>query len=307
MLTTTSACSVIAVIENASKGGLMPNVSAQDVGERLGSMNKWREHELPVYDQKRIASTPPIYIYNVSPIHRWERFQGQLGTVTIMAKPDNVRVSPPCIVMGVIARRYDKGLNRKEWMLEPGLDIAEDIVGCSSTYPVDSPHNNLVNYGCFITTTPIFKLRKEEKDNILSRAASYLKRVSAEEREQILEDLEKTISAEMAPKERDPILVAAELRLDKKLREIVLEADQLHPQNPLFVGKIHRDALSALNEITDSKESRPWAPILTTGRKVSCQWCGTLNKTGVALCSNCHNPIDEELHAQLKKKFSKAD
>ena len=70
----------------------------------------------------------------------------------------------------------------------------------------------------------------------------------------------------------------------------------------LGIGDIHRQGLKALNAIEGTKEDRPWAPIRHSVKSVDCEYCGTSNKPGVALCSNCHKIIDLELYEALEKK-----
>src|ERR1700722_8901337 len=105
------------------------------VNAQMQKLNKGRSQPLTRFQQKQIQEAKPVYIYNVSTIHRWERFQGQLGTVVIPKCEEGQKVSKPYIVKGVIARWYDKGLGRKEAFLEEGIEVAEDICGCSREYP----------------------------------------------------------------------------------------------------------------------------------------------------------------------------
>lgn len=240
---------------------------AQPVEDKLRQLNKRGSFPLTKFQQKQIDDASPIYIYNVSPIHEWPRFQGQLGTLTIRKKPADAELSEPLIVPGIVPRRFDKGLGRQEWFLDSGMEVAEDICGCSKEYPAESANNNLLNFGVFITTEPFAELTKKEQEKILD---------------------------------------AANLKLDAKLRQLILEADQFASQkHENWIADIHRAALQALNEMTDGQEERPWAPIRTTKRNVACQFCGVNNKAGVAKCANCHEIIDHELYERLTKKKEK--
>lgn len=239
------------------------------VNQQMAKLNKSRQQPLTRFQQKQIAESKPVYIYNVSTIHRWDKFQGQLGTVVIPKRLEGERVSQPYVVKGVIARWYDKGLGRKEAFLEEGFEVAEDVVGCSKEYPVEAQNNNLENFGVFITREPF-------------------------------EDLPK--------KEQERLLLAANDKLLSKLRDIVLEADRFWAgptQQKAWIGDIHRAALNAVNQLEGSKEDRPWAPIRHTARSVDCQFCGTSNKPGVAKCANCHEIVDVELYAKLQAEQKK--
>ena len=55
------------------------------VQEVMAAHNKRGRRPLTPFEAKQLAEGEfnPIYIYNVSPIHRWQRPQGQLGTIVI--------------------------------------------------------------------------------------------------------------------------------------------------------------------------------------------------------------------------------
>jgi hypothetical protein len=235
------------------------------VNQQMRKLNKGRTQPLTRFQQKQISEAKPVYIYNVSTIHKWERFQGQLGTVVIPKCDEGERVSKPYIVKGVIARWYDKGLGRKEAFLEEGLEVAEDIVGCSKEYPVENLNNNLMTFGVFITRKPFEELSQREQDRVLEEAT------------------EKYIN---------------------KLRDIILQADGLYAgddNSKKGIGSIHREALRAFNQIEGSKEDRPWAPVRHAAKSVDCPFCGISNKPHVAKCANCHEIINQELYDKLKK------
>lgn len=254
----------------------LPNMTAapgtKEVNQELGKLNKGRRYELTKYQQRQIDEAKPFYIYNVSTIHEWPKFQGQLGTLVIPKCKSGEEVSTPLRIPGAVARWYDKGLGRKEVFIEDGREIAEDICGCSKEYPAESSNNNLTNFGVFITDRLFEELPKKEQEKILGEAQ------------------EKFIL---------------------KLRELMLEADNYHSAEATkrFVGKIHVAALEAFNEITGSEERRPWAMVkgskqtaVKTVPTADCPFCGHPNKAGVPKCANCKDVINKEAYEALKKK-----
>ena len=211
----------------------------------------------------------PVYIYNVSSIDEWPRFQGQLGTLTIQKCAAGEKVSKPLIIPGCIPRRYDAGFGRYKWFLDAGMDVAEDICGCSKEYPAESSNNNLTNFGVFITTEAFEDISEKQQADLLS---------------------------------------VAHAKYEEKLRVRVLEADNFHMQNHgNWIVRIHHQALSALNDLLEQRgmerEKRPWATVdYGTKRKtVDCPFCGSPNKPDVPKCANCHEVIDSELYEKLKK------
>lgn len=233
------------------------------VAAELQKMNRNRAQPLTKFQQQQIAEAKPVFIYNVSPIHEWRKPQGQLGTVVIPKREKGERVSKPYSLRGAVPRWYDKGLGRKEVFIESGIEIAEDICGCSQEFPVDTPNNNLTNFGVFITLQPFDELPKKEQDKLLDDANA---------------------------------------KLMICLRKLVLEADLLHPATPKWVGQIHRDALNALNELEGTKEQRPWAPISHAERGEDCKFCGSKVKIGIVVCPTCRNVLDEEKYAKMQGK-----
>jgi hypothetical protein len=229
---------------------------------RRTKLTKFQEHELEE-GQKH-----PVYIYNVSPIHRWDRYQGQLGTLVINKCDDGQRVSEPLIIPGCIVRYFDKGFGKQEAMIEGGMEIAEDICGCSKEYPPDSPTSNLTNYGVFILQKPIDEYPEKKQLEFINEALQ---------------------------------------KLIPQLQLRIQEADQWWQGVPAPVYKglivsIHRDALRLYNELTGSKEERPWATIRYQGKATEeCKFCGFANRSGVVKCQNCHEILDTEQYEKLKK------
>lgn len=243
------------------------------VNERISQMNRRTFAKLTPFEQKQVEAglKKPIYIYNVSSVHQWARFQGQLGTLTIKKRIPPAVVSEPLVIPGVVARRYDHGLGRFDVMLEEGQDIAEDVCGCSSSFPSENQANNLLLYGVFI--------------------------VGNEHGNRPFEELGKRTQEEL--------LDGAYKRLRAKLSSMVLQADQWwegipEPRYKALIGTVHRDALRALNEMTGATDSRPWSTINYSKTTEQCPFCGTQNVPGVALCLNCKEVINRELYEKLK-------
>jgi hypothetical protein len=246
----------------------MTSAPTREVNAELNKLNKGKRYELTKYQQRQINDSEPFYIYNVSPIHEWPKFQGQLGTLTIRKRAAKEQVSEPLIIPGAIARWFDKGLGRKEVFIEDGREVAEDICGCSKEYPAESANNNLTNFGVFILDKPFEELEEEE---------------------------------------RATVLFEANAKLIAKLRGLMLEADNYHigtPQQRAWISPIHHAAMHAFNDLTGSNEKRPWATIgaSVSAQKASCQFCGSVVNLGVVKCPSCNEVIDAEGYAALKKK-----
>jgi hypothetical protein len=246
------------------------------VRDKLSQLNKRRMDGLTKFERRAIeeGEENPIYIYNVSTIDEWARFQGQLGTLTIPKCEPGKQVSKPLIIPGCIPRRYDAGFGRYKWFLDTGMDVAQDICGCSKEYPAETANNNLTNFGVFITT----KLWEE---------------LSEKQQKQLLYGT--------------PDEPGAVSKYEEKLRQRVLEADNFHIQNHSnWVVKIHHQALAALNDILEQRgmerEKRPWATVDygTKKKTVDCPYCGSPNKPDVPKCANCHEIIDQALYKKLK-------
>ena len=246
-------------------GGTAIRSAATDaIRGQMQRLNKTRFTGLTKLQKELTEKAGKVYIYNVSPIHEWAKPQGQLGTVIISKCPKGQRVSKPYILNGIINRWYDKGLGRKELFQESGIEIAEDVCGCSKEFPSENANNNLTNFGVFITTEPF-------------------------------EDLPK--------KKQDELWEAAHEKMLKKLQDLVLEGDLFHQGgNAKWIGQIHRDALQSFNDITGSKETRPWAPIRYAQKAEDCRFCGSTVKPGVVVCPTCRNVLDEKKYEQMGGK-----
>lgn len=235
-----------------------------DAEKALAKMNPKKSFPLTDRQKREIQNSGFIYIYNVSPIHEWPVSHQQLGTLTIRRRDWDAIVSEPLTLPGVVARQFDKGFGRYEWMLDDGMEVAEDICKCSKKYPLpDDSNADLTKYGVFILDKPFEKLSDRERGRVIEEAT-----------EKFLE----------------------------KCRQLILLADQYHSQqNGKYIAEIHRQALKALNHLTDGKDERPWAPITISEKRQDCPFCGHKNKTGIAKCANCHEIIDQQLYDKLKK------
>lgn len=235
------------------------------VNEALGRMNKRTSTPMTEFERRQVenGAKHPIYIYSVNPIHEWNVNQQQLGTVKINKKlPDQI-VSTPTTIPGIVARSFDKGFGKRGWLLEEGVDVVEDILGCSEKLPAPTQDNNLTTFGVFFLMKPFEEHSEKQQKKIVE------------------ENTAKAI---------------------KKLQNQVLAADALFNQgHGNWISQIAIDALAALNELTGNKESRPWAPILVGSPKTECQFCGHMNKSNVALCYNCKNVVNPELMSKLQK------
>lgn len=228
----------------------------KEVDSVLGSLNRRRSYPMSAFERRAMEEgrKKPFYIYSVNPIHEWDVQQGQLGIVKIRKREEGKRVSEPTIIPGVVARQYDKGLGKKEWFMEEGRDIIEDILGCSERFPPPTQENNLLNFGVFFTEKPF-------------------------------EDL--------PAKEQSKLIEAATQKMIIKLQALVLSADRLHAEgHGNWISQINRDALQHLNDISGGKEERPWAPIRLAGMRIECPECGHMNKSHVRICYNCKFRLD---------------
>lgn len=238
---------------------------SREVTAELSRLNRSRAEPLSKFQLKQIADAKPIYIYNVSTIYQWDRFQGQLGTVRIPKCEVGEKLSKPYVMKGVITRWYDQGFGRKKAFMESGMEVAEDICGCSKEYPVESPNNNLTNFGVFITEKPFEELSQREQDRLLS---------------------------------------AANAKLMERLRNNILEADRFHvvPTQRSWIGEMHIASLVALNEIEGTKETRPWAPMRGAEKTEDCKFCGAKVKPGFPVCTSCHHILDQEKYDKMQAK-----
>lgn len=254
-------------------------VDARDVETKISNLNVRHEDSMTNFERKLVeeGKEKPIYIYNVSTIHEHQQNHGgQLGTVVIRKREYGTQVSEPTIVPGVVPRRYDSGFGKLKWMIEDGLDIAMDLCGCDPKYP--SPENtnrDLTKFGVFLIRKPFESLTKPEQTKVLTEANKHYER---------------------------------------KLRALVLQADNYHTGSPVdgidpkkFITAIHHEALTALNEVLHSRaqaeEKRPWSGITynTQAAMKDCTFCGKPMPADKPKCPSCREVVDQAQYDKLKK------
>jgi hypothetical protein len=241
------------------------------VNQRMSSLNRSTHRPLTKFEQREIAAGGKIYIYNISSTYYFEKTHPQLGNVRINPRKEGSPVSDPYVIPGTVMRRYDKGFGRKEPFLEDGMEVAMDVCGCHPEYPPEGATNNLTNFGVIIVRKP-------------------------------WEDLSKTEAARL--------LADAQEKLLTRLRLTILEADNWSQGIPAqlyksLIGPVHHKALAEYNQITNSKEERPWSTVRKTAASLDCQWCGSPVKPSVPLCPNCHRVVNEKLFKELGGKEEK--
>jgi hypothetical protein len=282
--------------ELLTPGQFGTDAQATPVSQEMVRRNRTGRRPLTPFERKNIEEgrLNPIYLYNVSPIHEWPRPQGQLGTITIPKRKWNEQVSVPALIPGVIVRWVRKGITSEEPFIEGGMDIAEDICGCSPRYDITHPNSNLTRYGVFISTRPFdVEYLPDEKRRKLGAAS----KVAGE---QLLQEF-------LVPQHKQKEMIAeATVKLVDELQARILEADNWYqgsPEQRRYISQLHRDCLRAFNEITNKKESRPWATITMGDTMETCKWCGNVQKPGLPLCANCKNIINKAAHDAVKKEM----
>ena len=277
----------------AGSPAALANTRVQEV---MASHNKRGRRPLTTYEAAQLADGEinMVYIYNVSPIHRWMRPQGQLGTVIIPPRTWKESVSAPFPIKGAIVRWYKTGLGLDQPHIEGGMEIAMDV--CGITPGVEShPTDQLPNYGVFLSTRPF---EAEHLPDILRHRLAKAKGPTAEQLHQEY----------VVPKhEQKEMIQEANQKLVGVLQGRILEADNWHQggvEARKFIGDWHRQCLKAFNHITGKKESRPWASINMDENLEGCLYCGTMNKGGLVVCPNCHNVLDQTRFDELKAEIA---
>lgn len=261
------------------------------VSAMMRDKNNMSRRPLTPYERKNLdeGENNPFYIYNVSPVHEWARPQGQLGVIFIPKRPWKALVSAPHIIKGAIVRWVPKGLTIEPF-IEGGREIVEDICGCGQTADGRHPSSNLTRFGVFFTEKPFeaddlpapkrAQLGKANKTDAATLMAEYL--IPKHDQKKLLDDA------------NGKLLIA--------LQDRILEADNWanSQQTRLYIGEIHRDSLLALNTLTGRKETRPWAGVMTGETLQACDFCGNMNKPGLAKCPNCKEILNVEAYNKLK-------
>lgn len=242
-------------------------VGNETVGNSIKGVRPLRKAERRMLER----GEPDIYVYNVSGIFKWSpRICGR-DTVTIPTCKPGETISQALIIPGAMVRDYDSGNRFRQTYVEEGIDIVQDILGCSKEMP-GLPQNDLTKYGCFyVVGVPFDELEKEEQEKLLYEAN--------------------------------------ELH-DQKCREKVLEADQWadNDMTRRWITEPYRLAALHLAERGDkSMLERRW--VSKRGKSapvVECAFCGWEVKKSVAICPNCKNVLNPALFAELQSQMGKA-
>lgn len=239
-------------------------------GESYGKDQAMRKMPLSPYELREIERgiREPYYIYNVSMLHEWPRNQGQYK-VTIEKAPWKFdgplvgRISSPVIIPGSVCRMYDSGDRKLKPFIEGGLEVVEDIVGCSEKYPPQDPNANLKKFGVFFTT-------------------DYFGNLKAKVQEELFEN-------SWAP-------------FEAVCRKLVQQAVQYHagdPKQRAFIMPIHLQAKKVLDELDGEDVKYEWAPTSTKKFKL-CQFCGARNAPESVKCMTCQEITDKAGYEKLK-------
>ena len=271
--------------------------SRNDVVQKVMSAhNKKGRRPLTPYEAQQLADGElnMIYIYNVSPIHKWEKPQGQLGTIVIPVRAWDKPVSIPFPIKGAIVRWVKTGLGLDQPFIEGGMEIARDV--CGVAQGVEShPSSRLTNYGVFITTRPFdAEYLSEAKRKKLASASKV--------------EAERLLLEYVIPKhEQKELIGEATQKLLGDLQSRILEADNWHmggSDQRRYIGAWHRECLKAFNHITGKKESRPWASIMIEETLESCGFCGTMIKPNLIVCPNCKNVLNPSAYEAMKEEIA---
>lgn len=286
----------------AGSKAAMANDRVQEV---MAAHNKRGRRPLTPFEAQQLADGEdnPIYIMNVSPIHRWQRPQGQLGTIVIPCRKWAEPVSFPVPIKGAIVRWYKSGLGSEQPFIEGGREIVEDICGFGPSYGARHQNSDLSAYGVFISDKPF------DAAFLPERKQQRLRGAEAKEREHLLKEF-------LVPRpEQQKLVHEAQTKLLSILQQRILEADNWYmggSNSRKFLEHCdwNRECLKAFNHITGKKESKPWAEVMIDEALESCVFCGNMNKPNLIVCPNCKNTLDpvafaaaqETLKARSSKK-----
>jgi hypothetical protein len=278
------------------------------VQEVMAAHNKRGRRPLTPFEAQQLADGElnPIYIYNVSPIHRWQRPQGQLGTIVIPCRKWEEPISFPVSIKGAIVRWYKSGLGSEQPFIEGGRDIVEDVCGFGPSYGGRHENANLSNYGVFISPKPFTETFLPQAKQEMLRSAT------GRERERLLGEFLVPLA------EQQQLIRDATQKLLSILQARILEADNWYmggAASRKFLEHCdwNRECLKAFNHITGKKESKPWAGVMVDEALEACVFCGNMNKPNLIVCPNCKNTLDpvafakaeSELKARAAKKGKK--
>lgn len=250
------------------------------VSNWAANQNSLRPEQMTRMQRAAQKMGTPCFIYNVSPIWKWERLVKGHGIFTILPRRKGEQVSVACPVPHSLTTTWDRGDRRAGSYVEDGIEIAESIVGCSKDFPTDIRHPwaNLTNFGVFIT----YGEPLAEKD----------------------------------PVEQIDLISAAELKHSARVQEFVELGNQLYEDNAkrTWITDGHRNAAKFCIEVGLYLEKDiPWANrSLTTAAdreaaKISqqeCPVCGTEFKSKACQCPNCKFITNQEQYDALHVKKS---
>ena len=231
--------------------------------------NRMRKDPLSKFERRALEQdTTAVYIYNISPIFRWQRLMQGIGNFIIPVRKATETVSRALILSKRFVRSYDAGDGRVAHMVEEPEEVAEDLLRCSKQFP-EREENNLLSYGCFMTV------------------GKPLEALAAAEREKLMAD--------------------ADAAHRKRCREKVFEADgwadaavqrnwitEMHRQCALFV--LSPEELSARRWVTSR------GPASEPKKTKECPECGYDVKLAAFICPNCKAHIDEKLEAAYREQ-----
>lgn len=228
-----------------------------------------RTRPLTSFERKALqAPVEGVYLYNISPIYKWQKNFNGLGMLTLFPRKADEPYSPAIVLGNRLVRTFDGGNNIQRLMVEEPLEIAEDFMVCSKEYP-GRPENNLTGYGVFYTIG------------------------------QPIDDF--------TPAERQDILDDAELKHRNKLHENVARGDAFYNSSNLqyAIGELEKKSALYLHEV-EQMELPDWvARRAKLNPTAECRFCGFENKRGIAKCRNCHEILDPALYAKLQADSKK--
>jgi hypothetical protein len=285
---------LLTAVGGASMTALNPRVA-----EVMAAHNRSGRRPLNPYEAKQLADGEdhPFYIYNVSPIHTWERRAGKQGTRVIPVRKWDEKVSIPVVVKGCTVSWSKQGPGQEQPLLEGGKEVVEDICGSGPLYDSRSSNSDLTRQGLFICEKPF------TPEYLPTSRLIRLNKASGTAIQQLRQEFLMPIS------DQNELIQDATGKLLVHLQDRILEADNYYmggAEQRKFVQSTgwFRECLKAFNHITGQKVTKPWASIQIDDALVACLFCGNQNKPGLALCPNCHQVINQVLYDQLKKQVS---
>ena len=221
--------------------------------------------------EREALDTPvdEIFVYNISPIFKWQKDFPGLGTMTLFPRKASQEYSDPVVFSRRVIRTYDGGNRIQRLMVETPLEIVQDFLCCSPDFP-GRPENNLQEYGCFYTVG------------------------------KPLEDFPEA--------ERQKILDDAELKHVNRLHQKVAEADALanSPNMQACIVEVHKKAALYLHE--ERKWVAQRGALNPTDECVFCGFPNKRNIAKCSNCKEIINPalykeIQEKIKSEAKSKL----